>query len=141
MTPCVEDLEVGTELPALVKHPTQVTLFRYSAVTWNGHRIHYDRDYAGTEGYPNVLVQGHLHGAYLTQMLLDWIGPGGMLQRLAWSNRRPAYAADTLYCRGRIARLYEANGQHLADCEIWDENQAGEICARGTATVALRSRA
>ncbi|MEM6823928.1 MAG: MaoC family dehydratase N-terminal domain-containing protein, partial [Pseudomonadota bacterium] len=38
-----------------------VTLFRYSALTFNGHRIHYDADYArGVEGYPGLVVHGPL---------------------------------------------------------------------------------
>jgi hydroxyacyl-ACP dehydratase HTD2-like protein with hotdog domain len=140
MTLANADLTIGTEVPPLVKRPTQVALFRFSAVTWNSHRIHYDRDYAATEGYPNVLVQGHLHGTYLTQMLLNWIGPAGILRRLQWSNRRPAFPGDTLTCRGRVTRVYEEGAWHLADCDIWEENQAGGVCAQGTATVALASR-
>lgn len=132
------DLREGMEIPPLVKRPSQVALFRYSAVTWNAHRIHYDRDYAATEGYANVLVQGHLHGAYLTQMLLDWIGQMGTIRRFQWSNRRAAYPGDTLTCRGRVTRVYEQDGLTLADCEIWEENQNGETCAPGTATIALR---
>lgn len=131
------DVHEGMEILPLVKQPSQVTLFRYSAVTWNAHRIHYDRDYASTEGYANVLVQGHLHGAYLTQMLLDWIGPSGKLLRFEWSNRRPAYAGDTLTCRGRVTGVQERDGSTLIDCEIWEENQHGEVCAPGTATIEL----
>jgi hydroxyacyl-ACP dehydratase HTD2-like protein with hotdog domain len=129
----------GTEIPPLTKQPSSITLCRFSAVTWNAHRIHYDRDYAATEGYPGVLVQGHLHGAYLTQMLLDWIGAEGTIRRFEWSNRRPAVPGDTLTCRGRVLRVYEEGEALLVDCEIWEENQHGEICAPGTATVALRS--
>lgn len=41
--------------------PDPVLLFRYSAVTFNGHRIHYDRPYAtGVEGYPGLVVHGPL---------------------------------------------------------------------------------
>jgi hydroxyacyl-ACP dehydratase HTD2-like protein with hotdog domain len=136
----IEDVEAGLELPALVKQPSQVALFRFSAVTWNAHRIHYDRDYAATEDYPNVLVQGHLHGAYLTQMLLDWIGPTGTLRRFQWSNRRPAFPGDTLTCRGRVTRVYREGDFNLVECEIWEENQNGEACAPGSATVSLPSR-
>jgi hydroxyacyl-ACP dehydratase HTD2-like protein with hotdog domain len=132
----LNDLTAQTEIPPLVKQPSTVALFRFSAVTWNAHRIHYDRDYAASEGYPNVLVQGHMHGAFLTQMLLEWIGPGGMLRRLQWSNRRAAYAGDTITCQGRVSQVYEEDGVRLADCEIWTENQNGEVCAPGTATVA-----
>ena len=41
--------------------PDNVMLFRYSAITFNGHRIHYDRDYAAAvEGYPGLVVNGGL---------------------------------------------------------------------------------
>lgn len=43
-----------------------VTLFRYSALTFNGHRIHYDRDYCReVEGYPDLVVHGPLIGTLL----------------------------------------------------------------------------
>ena len=42
-------------------HPSAVTLFRYSALTMNSHRIHYDKDYVrDVEGYPGLLVHGPL---------------------------------------------------------------------------------
>ena len=135
-----DELREGTEIPPLEKRPTTVTLFRYSAITWNPHRIHYDKEYAATEGHPDVLVHGHLHGAYLVQMLMDWIGPQGVLKKFGWSNRRPGFAGDTLTCRGRVTRAYEENGEQLFDCEIWEENQRGEVCAPGNATVSLPRR-
>ena len=45
-----------------------VKLFRFSALTFNAHRIHYDRDYAKSEGYPALVV----HGPYLAFLLLDF---------------------------------------------------------------------
>ena len=46
-----------------------VTLFRYSALTFNGHRIHYDHPYAtGVEGYPDLVVHGPLIASYLVQL-------------------------------------------------------------------------
>jgi len=136
----VEDVHEGMEIPSLVKRPSTVTLFRYSAVTWNSHKIHYDREYVKEEGYRDVLVQGHLHGAYLVQMLTDWMGSQGVLKKFGWTNRRPGFPGDTLTCRGRVTRLYEEDGQHLVDCEVWEENQDGETCVPGTATIALQSR-
>jgi hydroxyacyl-ACP dehydratase HTD2-like protein with hotdog domain len=131
----------GMEIPRLMKQPSSIALFRFSAVTWNAHRIHYDREYAASEGYPNLLVQGHLHGAYLTQMLLDWIGPHGTIVRFEWSNRRPAYPGETLICRGKVTRVRSEAGKTLVDCDIWEENESGEICAPGTATIALAASA
>ena len=56
-----------------------VLLFRYSALTFNGHRIHYDRDYAtGVEGYPGLVV----HGPLLATLLLDLLRRQGLAERL-----------------------------------------------------------
>jgi 3-methylfumaryl-CoA hydratase len=47
-----------------------VTLFRYSALTFNGHRIHYDRRYAtDVEGYPGLVVHGPLVATLLLELL------------------------------------------------------------------------
>lgn len=49
--------------------PSPVMLFRYSAVTFNGHRIHYDRDYCReTEGYPSLVFHGPLTGTLLAAL-------------------------------------------------------------------------
>lgn len=47
--------------------PDPVQLFRYSALTFNGLRIHYDRDYAREEGYPGLVV----HGPLIATLLMD----------------------------------------------------------------------
>lgn len=56
--------------------PTQVMLFRYSALTFNGHRIHYDLDYArDVEGYRGLVVHGPLLAQLLMLMATDILGP------------------------------------------------------------------
>ena len=60
--------------PATAKHSERhladpVLLFRYSALTFNGHRIHYDRDYVTkVEGYPGLIVHGPLQAALLIEL-------------------------------------------------------------------------
>lgn len=54
---------------------TTTELFRYSALTFNGHRIHYDRDYAcQTEGYAGLVVHGPLLAQYLMLIAEDMLG-------------------------------------------------------------------
>ncbi|HEX6956930.1 MAG TPA: acyl-CoA dehydrogenase [Ferrovibrio sp.] len=66
-----------------------VLLFRYSALTYNGHRIHYDRDYAmQVEGYGGLVV----HGPLLATLLVDFavgLQPGKMLRQFSFRGRRP----------------------------------------------------
>lgn len=55
--------------------PTATLLFRYSAMTFNGHRIHYDRPYVTeVEGYPGLMVHGPMQATMLCQMAADLRG-------------------------------------------------------------------
>lgn len=129
--------EVGDELPELVRVPTRVQLFRYSAATWNAHRIHYDRPYAEEEGYPDVLVQSHLHGAFLTQLCTDWAGEGGRLASLEVSVRLYAVPGERLTCRGRVAAEEKSGGERLFTVAVEEVKEGGEVCAVGEAVVAF----
>lgn len=138
--PYAEDVNVGDELPVLLKTPTAVQLFRYSAVTWNAHRIHLEPEYARKEGHPDILVQAHLHGAFLAQLVMDWAGPKARMTRFGWSNRGRAIPGDQLRCSGKVvAKRYE-DGKHLVDLELLETNQKSETCAQGKATVSLPTR-
>jgi 3-methylfumaryl-CoA hydratase len=62
-----ERLEVGSHEWSVPVSPT--LLFRFSALTYNGHRIHYDRDYARTqEGYPGLVVHGPLQAMAMAEV-------------------------------------------------------------------------
>ncbi|NEW27110.1 MaoC/PaaZ C-terminal domain-containing protein [Nocardia cyriacigeorgica] len=139
-----EDLTVGDELPETTEHTTHVQLFRYSAVTWNPHRIHYDKDYAATEGYPDVLVQSHLHGAFLTRFCTEVAGPAGAVEMIDMSVRRYAVPGDVLTCRGRVTALEPDDdgrtGTVLIDVEEV-RGSDGAVCAPGTARIRLPRRA
>lgn len=78
-----------------------VMLFRYSALTFNGHRIHYDRSYATrVEGYPGLVV----HGPLLATLLLDLLRrehPQAALRRFAFSAQRPVFDVDRFRVCGR----------------------------------------
>ena len=80
----------GDAIAPLAVTVDRTQMFFFSAATYNGHRIHYDRDWATTvEGYDDVLVQGPLQSALLARALTDWIGGGGRLIRYSVQNPRP----------------------------------------------------
>lgn len=134
-----EDINVDDEIPALVKMPTRAQLFMYSAITWNVHRIHYDKDYAKTEGHPDVLVHGPLQGAFFGQFMTDWIAPEGRLKKMSYSNRGLALPDEPYIVKGRVTGKRIEDGQHLVDCELQGENEKGQVAAIGSATVAVPS--
>jgi 3-methylfumaryl-CoA hydratase len=71
------------------EQPTTRTLFQFSALTYNAHRIHYDKDYArDVEGYPDLVVHGPLQALYLAEAMRRWCRSSG----------RPA----PVFCRYRL---------------------------------------
>jgi 3-methylfumaryl-CoA hydratase len=74
--------------------PDAVMLFRYSALTFNSHRIHYDRDYCRSEeGYPGLVVQGPL----LATLLLDHLlckQPGARLASYSFRAMSPIFDGE-----------------------------------------------
>lgn len=128
----IENLAVGDEIGPLSKEITVPQLFRFSAITWNPHRIHYDREWAQSEGHPDVLVQAHLHGATVQQLLFEWLDGDGQLRELAWQNVGRATPADELRAGAEVTEIDTAAGSVSLD--VWTV-ASDQRCADGTARV------
>jgi 3-methylfumaryl-CoA hydratase len=106
--------------------PDDVLLFRYSALTFNSHRIHYDRRYATeAEGYPGLVV----HGPLLATLLVDlWRRqqPGAVLSQFEFRALRPLF--DTA--------PFDLCGQPENDGRValWAQGPDGAVAMRATAT-------
>ena len=81
--------------------PDDVLLFRYSALTFNGHRIHYDRKYVTEiEGYPGLIV----HGPLIATLLLDLLRrqqPDALVKRFSFKAMRPTFDLNPFKVCGR----------------------------------------
>jgi 3-methylfumaryl-CoA hydratase len=90
------------EAPAFARRvvPDPVLLFRYSALTFNAHRIHYDLSYATkVEGYPDLVV----HGPLIATLLLDLAGRQygeNAVRRFSFRGLAPAFAGQVLELQG-----------------------------------------
>jgi 3-methylfumaryl-CoA hydratase len=106
--------------------PEEVLLFRYSALTFNGHRIHYDRRYAAeVEGYPGLVVHGPLIATLLTDLLRERM-PQASLARFEFRAVRPLIDPHPFSVCGR------ADGQSV---QLWARGHEGSIAMEATATV------
>ena len=85
-----------------VIEPDPVTLFRFSAVRFNSHRIHYDRNYAvDVEGHPGLIVQGTLINHLMVGMAREG-GPGQPLIELDFRIHKPIYDTGPFTLRGAL---------------------------------------
>jgi hydroxyacyl-ACP dehydratase HTD2-like protein with hotdog domain len=84
--------------------PDEVDLFMFSAATWLTHRIHFDRAYARSEGFPDLVVHGPLQGAYLAELLSSAARRhGGRLSRLSYRHHRSVFCGDRLLLTATLA--------------------------------------
>ena len=122
---------VADELPPLKHTATAFQLFRYSAVTWNPHRIHFDEPYARQEGHHGVALHSHLRAALALRCLTEGLGDGWHLTKVTYRLRKPVYApADLVY----TARVTAANPTTMT-LALFEQHPCGEVGFEGTAWV------
>jgi acyl dehydratase len=91
-------------------------------------------------GLENASDYGPQRICWLGQFVTDWMGDDATLKKLAGQVRHPNIIGDSSVIKGRVIRKYVQNGEHLVECEIGMENQAGLVTAPGSAVVALPTR-
>ena len=108
--------------------PDDVLLFRYSALTFNGHRIHYDRKYVTqVEGYPGLIVHGPLIATWLVDLVRRHTDRS--IQRFEFKALRPTFeCADQRHVR--VSGQLQAGGQHV---RLWAQDHEGWLTMQATA--------
>jgi 3-methylfumaryl-CoA hydratase len=108
--------------------PDTTLLFRYSALTFNGHRIHYDQPYArDEEGYPDLVVHGPLTATLLQQFAIGHAG-GRSLAGFDFRGVSPLFVGREFRLEGR-----EADDGSIA---LWARGPDGELAMSATAVFA-----
>ncbi len=109
--------------------PDPVLLFRYSALTFNGHRIHYDRSYVTqVEGYPGLIVHGPLIATLLVELLLQNM-PDARLSAFNFRAIGPLFDIEPFQVCGQP----DADGRTV---RLWAKNARGELAMQAEATLA-----
>ena len=102
-----------------------VLLFRYSALTFNGHRIHYDRDYVTkVEGYPGLIFHGPLQAALIIEFAAKLHG-GAPPKTFSYRGVQPLFEGGAFSVNAN-----DAEGR----LELWTANAEGQPTMKGTAT-------
>ena len=106
--------------------PDPVQLFRYSALTFNGYRIHYDRTYTTeVEGYPGLIVHGPLIASLLTDLVTREL-PDRTIAEFSFRAIAPLFDTEPFSVHGRL----EPEGKHVV---LWAANSRGELAMQAEA--------
>ncbi len=108
--------------------PDPVLLFRYSALTFNSHRIHYDRSYVThVEGYPGLVV----HGPLIATLLLDLLRrekPDARVLAFNFRAQRPLFDTAPFSIHGQA----DSATSH----RLWALDSLGQLAVQASATIA-----
>ena len=109
--------------------PDDVLLFRYSALTFNGHRIHYDRRYVTeVEGYPGLIVHGPLIATLLVDLVRRHV-PDAFVKSFNFKAVRPTFDLHPFWLNGQPS----ADGKTV---QLWAQDHEGWLTMQGTAELA-----
>lgn len=109
--------------------PDPVLLFRYSALTFNGHRIHYDRPYATEiESYPGLVVHGPLIATLLVDLLRSNLADA-VVASFSFRAVKPLFDTASFFVCGRL----EDDGKTVT---LWAKDANGWLAMSATATLA-----
>jgi 3-methylfumaryl-CoA hydratase len=112
-------------------HADAALLFRFSALTYNAHRIHYDRDYCRTEGYPGLVVHGPLQALVMAEALRR-AGARFLDHEFRYRLTAPMIGEQTFTAR-------HTHHPHGWAAEVADTT--GAATARATLSTTIRARA
>ncbi len=108
--------------------PDDVLLFRYSALTFNAHRIHYDRRYVTeVEGYPVLIVHGPLLATFLLELIRQRL-PAAHIEAFRFKALRPTFDTSPFSVHGNAP-----DGEHR--CTVWSTDNGGIPAMDGEAIV------
>jgi hypothetical protein len=146
-----EYVEVKGEVTPLPKVATTRMLVKWAGASGDFNPLHYDDAFAAAQGVGKPIVHGALKRQWLVQLMTDWMGGQGTLKKFSCQYRLMDYPrlmktmtgshqGETWWCKGKISKKYVEDGEHRVDCNIWVENEKGEVTTPGKATVVLPSR-
>ena len=131
-----EEVGVGDELPSVSIDVTATVIVAGAIATRDFMPVHHDRDYAGTQGAPDIFMNILSSNAHCSRFLTDWAGPEATVRRLAIRLGVPTFPGTTLTFTGRVTGTSRQGDEGLVEVELRGANDLGDHVT-GTATLSL----
>jgi acyl dehydratase len=98
--------------------------------------VHHDRDYANSQGSPNIFLNIMTDNGHCSRFLTDWAGPEAMVRKIAIRLGVPAYAGSTLEYTGKVIGKSRDGSEGIVEVELRATNDQGDHLS-GTAVLGL----
>ena len=135
-----EDVQVGDEIPKLVKAPvTHLQLVRYAGASGDFNPLHTDPKIGKLIGTGGIIAHGMLIMGFVGQMLSDYVGPTA-LRKFGVRFKGMTHLEDVITCTGTITEKYETDGVGYIAGKMQATDQNGDVKVSGTFAAALPHR-
>lgn len=128
--------DIGNELPPLEVLVTATRIVAGAIASRDFMPVHHDRDYATSQGSPDIFMNILSTNAYCSRFLTDWAGPDAMIRRLSIRLGVPVYPGSTLRFTGTVTQLSRVDGEDLVDVQFRGATALGDHVT-GVAAISL----
>ncbi len=129
-------LQVGDALPEWAIDINATRIVAGAIATRDFMPVHHDKEYANTQGAPDVFMNILSDTAYTSRYLTDWAGPNAMVRKVAIRLGVPVFPGHTLTYTGEISALEVSDSETSVEITLRAMNELGEHVG-GTATISL----
>jgi len=129
-------IRVGDPINPLKIDVTATVVVAGAIATRDFMPVHHDRDYANSQGSPNIFMNILTDTGYCSRFLTDWAGPEAMVRKIAIRLGVPACAGSTLEYTGRVTATSRLGDEGIVEVEFRATNDQGDHVS-GTAVIGL----
>jgi acyl dehydratase len=131
-----DTLQIGDTLTPMVIPVTPTRVVAGAIASRDFMPVHHDREYANSQGAPDIFMNILSDTGYCSRFLTDWAGPDAMITRLAIRLGVPVFPGHTLTYTGEITNLTREDDEGVVEVMLRATNELGEHVG-GTATLSL----
>lgn len=129
-------INVGDAVTPMLIDVTATVVVAGAIATRDFMPVHHDRNYANSQGSPEIFMNIMSDNAYCSRFLTDWAGPETMVKRIAIRLGVPAYAYSKLEFTGSVTGKSRAGEEGIVEVEFRATNDQGDHLS-GTAVIGL----
>ena len=131
-----QTVKVGDPITPMTIDVTATVVVAGAVATRDFMPVHHDRDYASSQGSPNIFMNILSDNGFASRFLTDWAGPEAMVRKIAIRLGVPAYAGSKLEYTGTVTGTSQADGEGLVEVAFRAVNDQGDHVS-GTAVIGL----
>ena len=129
-------IRVGDPITPMKIDVTATVVVAGAIATRDFMPVHHDREYANSQGAPQIFMNIMTDNGYCSRFLTDWAGPEAMVRKVAIRLGVPAYAGSTLEFMGTVTGKSQVGDEGIVELELRASNDQGKHLS-GTAVIGL----